>query len=438
MKKLSIFCLCTTIYLSSTAQVKETYYIKEDFSNNSANWLVGKNAGVTMEIINGKYVIENLDGGITSPAKQAIFNPDDDFFISTTAIQLKTSEKASGYGLNFWAKDPQNGYCFTISNGKFSFYTLSDNNLKYLISWTSNPAIKTETNASNKLVVKKDKDNWNFFVNEVQVGTYKAQKGLGLLFGPDVEGNQQVAFDDFVVKKFYVPKLEKIPLCVIENGVLKTIQADYVTDSYDMTATINGKKYTFWYDTPPNIPGYVRKEQWYTNHEAIEFKGMRFVKWGLPKIVAAHDVKKVGEYKSFGVYSDSITVAKKDTIKQIYLPTSVGCEWQMYVAECPSIQLKIDEPSVFAGDTITVTADVTTTKNSKFSWTTSAGIIIKGQGTKSVQIVTVAVPNFMVDITMQITPKLPGCSSAQKTSVRVRPARSRDRQDSRTPRPERQ
>src|SRR6185436_2782534 len=72
------------------------------------------------------------------------------------------------------------------------------------------------------------------------------------------------------------------------------------------------------------------------------------------------------------------------------------------------------------GDTITFTADVTDVKNAKYNWEISEGKIVKGQGTRSIQVSTQGlVQNSIMDVTVELFPRSPGCENKKFKTIRV-------------------
>ncbi len=85
---------------------------------------------------------------------------------------------------------------------------------------------------------------------------------------------------------------------------------------------------------------YVEKEQWYIKNEPIQLNGKKYVKYGLPTVHKATEIKAAGNYKKTSVYVDTGFEGVPDVL---YIPIRKGCEFQSYlmvVSEC-NIEVKI-------------------------------------------------------------------------------------------------
>ncbi len=66
--------------------------------------------------------------------------------------------------------------------------------------------------------------------------------------------------------------------------------------------------------------------RWYTNNEPITVHGARFVKYGLPRVVAAGLLEAVGEYDGVPVYVETGAAFSE----VLYVPVGARCEVQPY------------------------------------------------------------------------------------------------------------
>jgi len=393
--------------------VKDTVLMKEDFSNNLRGWPESDDEYATTSVKDGKYHYNNykLYGYSFFPTDLTDY---EDYSISLTTTHIKGD--SGYYGLCFGYKDLDNHYEFLITqDGKFSVFRFQAKKVTRLISLTPSPAIKKGDNVLNILSVRQDQKIWKFYVNDQQVGSSPSQPFYGDAIGICVGDKQTVDFDDLIAKQIHITRFYKTKLCLIEKGLLKEVDAEEAP--YEITATINGKKQTIRKYSPPDIPGYAAEQLWFKNDESIQFKGMNFSKSGRPATLGISQLKKAGDYKSVGIYIESGN--KVDSSAIIYIPVRIGCVWQAYEIQCPSVELNV--PTIApVGDTVTFTADVTGAKISKYNWTVSDGKIIKGQGTRSIQVSTLGlVVRSIMDVSVELSPGSPGCENKKSKTVRI-------------------
>lgn len=217
----------------------------------------------------------------------------------------------------------------------------------------------------------------------------------------------------------------KITECVIEKGVLKNVEADYSQATGERTITIGGTVKKFYDVYPKNGPDYAETATWFINNEAVPFNGAKFVKYGLPRVLAPMEITKTGAYKGVGVYTESgMTEAELKTVEVIYIPVRSGCEFQPYQMEMPScanVTLKADKKEFKTGDKVVFTATVTGALGKvSYEWYNSLGQVIgKTNGNK----LTLSTANVRADVLAQVTVRVDGkrChSSTQGLTVKVK------------------
>jgi len=78
---------------------------------------------------------------------------------------------------------------------------------------------------------------------------------------------------------------------------------------------------------PAPRPGYAAEQPWFTANEPISFRRGYLIKYGLPRFIEPHLLRRVGEYRGVGVY-----MAETDwwRVEVFYLPVRAGCEFQPY------------------------------------------------------------------------------------------------------------
>jgi hypothetical protein len=74
-------------------------------------------------------------------------------------------------------------------------------------------------------------------------------------------------------------------------------------------------------------PGYAAEQPWFTTNETISFRQGRLIKYGLPRFIDAHLLRRLGEYQGVGVH---MAETEWWRVEVFYLPVRAGCEFQPY------------------------------------------------------------------------------------------------------------
>ena len=395
--------------------VKDTVLFKEDFGSNTRLWPEYSNDEYgTSSVKNGKYSYDHKYESFSYSFYPVYIDEYQDFSISLSVTLIRGD--SDYYGMCFGWKDVDNHYEFLITlDGNFAVYRMQAGKGKYIISLTPADAIKKGDNVVNILTMRQEEKSWKLYANDQLIGSCPRQSLYGNRVGITIANKQAVDFDDLIVKQINLTRIYKTKLCLIEKGILKEVDAEEAP--YEITATINGSKQTIRKYSPPDFPGYAANQPWFKNDEVVQFKGMNFSKSGKPTTLGITELKKAGDYKTIGVYMDSEKPV--DSSATIYIPVHIGCMWQAYEINCPSFVL--NAPS-FApiGDTLTFTTDISGIKNAKYNWTISEGKIIKGQGTRSIQVSTEGLTiRSIMDVNVELNPRSPGCENKKSATVRV-------------------
>jgi len=185
-------------------------------------------------------------------------------------------------------------------------------------------------------------------------------------------------------------QVHKIKECVIENGVLKTIEVDYNPANGERTIVVNGVTKKFYDVYPQEGKEYASKSGWYINNEAVPYKGAKFVKYGLPRVLGSTEVTRSGEHGGVGIYTEA--GLPDDQVEVIYIPVRSGCEFQPYQRQldpCAKVELKASKPEVKEGDVITFTATVSgSSGTAAYKWYLSGGKIVGSDNTRIIKVST--------------------------------------------------
>jgi hypothetical protein len=119
-----------------------------------------------------------------------------------------------------------------------------------------------------------------------------------------------------------------IDVCVVENGALRSVQAQYTQATGD--TTVAGRPFAQAY--PATAPQYAGGAAWYIQNEQITVLGRRYVRFGLPRVLGTGEVTRIAEHQGVPVFAE--TGAARPEV--VYLPVRPGCEFQPYQTEVKS------------------------------------------------------------------------------------------------------
>lgn len=118
-----------------------------------------------------------------------------------------------------------------------------------------------------------------------------------------------------------------IKICVVHKGELKEIDAIY-TATGDTTVVVDGK--TKFFREVYGKGEYAGGKKWYINNESVVIGSVKYVKYGLPRILLAIEVTKAGVYKEVPYFKEA---GFSGIPEVIYVPVVPGCEFQPYIKE---------------------------------------------------------------------------------------------------------
>jgi hypothetical protein len=117
-----------------------------------------------------------------------------------------------------------------------------------------------------------------------------------------------------------VNPMRDLQVCVVENGMLRNVTAQYNTQTGDTT----------WAGGMQSMAGYAAGATWFINNEPVMVMGRRYVKYGLPRVLGVNEVTRVGEYQGVSVFAET---GATGTPEVLYVPVRAGCEFQPYQTE---------------------------------------------------------------------------------------------------------
>lgn len=121
-------------------------------------------------------------------------------------------------------------------------------------------------------------------------------------------------------------KLVEISVCVIEDGMLREVRADY--DAVTGDTTLAGRPFSGVHRT--TTPPYAAGAAWYINNGTFTYQGSRYVKYGLPRVLGVTEISRVGNADGIPIFAEAGGSAPYGVL---YVPVRPGCEFQPYQAE---------------------------------------------------------------------------------------------------------
>lgn len=113
-----------------------------------------------------------------------------------------------------------------------------------------------------------------------------------------------------------------ISICVVREGQLVRIPVSYDPATGD--TTVLGRRFSDLY--PPDS-AYAVSHRWYAEREPILYRGRRYVKYGLPRVLGESEVEPSGSVAGVVVF---VEPGQRRIPDVIYLPVRPGCEFQPY------------------------------------------------------------------------------------------------------------
>lgn len=122
-----------------------------------------------------------------------------------------------------------------------------------------------------------------------------------------------------------VDEMRNVEVCVVENGMLRNVQAQYNATRGD--TMVNGQAFSMAY---PATTGYAAGASWFINSEALTINGQQYVRFGLPRVLGVTDVARMTDYQGVPVFAETGATGTPDIV---YVAVRPGCEFQPYQRE---------------------------------------------------------------------------------------------------------
>lgn len=179
-----------------------TTLYEEHFDNNNRQWFTFSNESGNGEIRDGKYILKSTreyGGDFSFITKPVAINQNEDFKVELVLSKIEGNVNWA-YGLVWGLSDSKNFYSFFIENdGKFAIQKITDGKINNIVGWAEPNIPINSSNQTNKLTIKKEGSQIQYFINNNFVGRAQFQPFFGNYLGFMVYSKQTIAIDDFVV-----------------------------------------------------------------------------------------------------------------------------------------------------------------------------------------------------------------------------------------------
>lgn len=128
------------------------------------------------------------------------------------------------------------------------------------------------------------------------------------------------------------PAEERIRVCIVEGTTLREVEAIYTPAQGDTVVMVDGQRRPFAEAYRPVEPNYAAGATWFVNNEPVMVSNRRFVKYGLPRVVAPADLRHVGTVNGVNIFAAGDAGENPEVV---YVPVRPGCEFQPYQYEVP-------------------------------------------------------------------------------------------------------
>jgi hypothetical protein len=191
--------------------------LSDYFTDNKNNWPATNSSGNSvMSIANNNYNFEHLKekGGWAVNIPKTIDTSRD--FEITTAIKKVNGVTNISYGLQ-WGKEGKSSYRFYITgNGYYKISRVVDDKEQLIKKFTLSSAVKKGNGVKNVLKIRKEGDQYKFYVNNTFVAQSDFEAFFGHRIGYVVFNKQKISVDYLTVKY-----LKKTKNTIVTSNTLK-------------------------------------------------------------------------------------------------------------------------------------------------------------------------------------------------------------------------
>ncbi len=257
--------------IQSLSYSQKTISFDEQFNDNSKNWYEYDQPTYASKIQNGIFRIKlDIETGIWKIKKDMYIEPNKDFIIESEIKQISGISN-HGYGIIWGAKDDNNLYTFLISSdGHYMIYYNKDGKYFEIKNWTESSLIKP-IGENNKLKLKKEFGNWNFYINNQFVYNCSAMKFFGTQNGFVINNKMTIEVDNINIKQ------DNVELNLIDNPkngyVMENLGPNINSKSSEVMPIISADGKTLYISRyhPDNEFGESDCDVWYSTLENGEW-----------------------------------------------------------------------------------------------------------------------------------------------------------------------
>jgi hypothetical protein len=123
------------------------------------------------------------------------------------------------------------------------------------------------------------------------------------------------------------PVEQAIRVCVVQGTMLADVDAIYLPGQGDTVVAVAGQRRPFASVYPSTAPAYAAGTRWYIDTMPIRVANREYVKFGLPRVIAAGQLTRAGDYEGIGVFAETGAGSPQSVL---YVPVRPGCEFQPY------------------------------------------------------------------------------------------------------------
>ena len=123
------------------------------------------------------------------------------------------------------------------------------------------------------------------------------------------------------------PAEQAIRVCVVQGTTLAEVDAVYLPGTGDTLVAAGGQRRPFASVHPSTAPAYAGGERWYIETLPVRHSNRDFVKFGLPRVLPANQLVRVGDHGGIGLFAETGSAAPHTVL---YVPLRPGCEFQPY------------------------------------------------------------------------------------------------------------
>lgn len=189
---------------------------EDALENNKNGWIKNERDSSICIIKDGNlYMRPEGESATTYKLVDRSVSPEKDFEIEANIRQI-AGKKNKGYGLVWGAADSDNCYAFLINSfGSYAVYQRKEGQSVKLVDWTPSDQLLHLSVQPNKLVVRKEGNQYTFLLNDIWLTDIPFQEFMGQQMGFLLTSDLKIEISSVALregKKSYTPKPPTIAL----------------------------------------------------------------------------------------------------------------------------------------------------------------------------------------------------------------------------------